>query len=337
MKAIRAAALALAAAVLAGCAAERPSGVPEYYSGNFAQARQIYADNLAAEKNSRALYMLRLGTLELDRGNLAEARGHFIEASAIMQDFTASGEFKALVGSESSKEYKGDPYEQMMALWYLGLLDYMSGDYGKALPSFRSAALADGGTTVERYRSDAASVFFMMAEAYRALGDDSKARGGARRGRGSLPFPRNRRPRDRGAFRRQRRGRKARRGPAAVDAAYGFLSGGASAGATLEQDPVRALDAARGYADEALANAAEENDRAALLDQDPNARRRLSARDIPVGEGPRSHEGRDASRVASGGRWSAPPGPATTTSSSSRASARVRSSTAPASTANWRG
>ena len=96
---------ACACALFAGCATDRPSGVPEFYSGNFAAARQIYETNISADPRSRALYLLRLGTLELDSGDIQAARENFIEAAGAMQNFKASGEFKALIGQEASKEY----------------------------------------------------------------------------------------------------------------------------------------------------------------------------------------------------------------------------------------
>ena len=106
--------------LMTGCCAKRPSGVAEFYSGNWEKAREIYNENLKAEPNSAALYHLRLGTLDLGVGNDDAAKEHFIRAASTMQDFTADGEFRAVVGREETKEYKGDPYEQMMGAWYLG-------------------------------------------------------------------------------------------------------------------------------------------------------------------------------------------------------------------------
>jgi tetratricopeptide (TPR) repeat protein len=256
---------------VAGCATERPGGVSEYYSGNRQAARATFEENLKAEPNSRALYYLRLGTLELDSGNLEAAREDFIEATGVMQDFKADGEFKAVVGSESTKEYKGDPYEQMMALWYLGLLDYMFGEYDKALPDFKSAALADGGTKDERYRSDAASVFIMMAKTYQAAGDGGKAAEEYREAGGVYTF--------REAVDRMFAALDAAKGdvvasakePEAAEAAYEFLADGVSAGATQEQDPAAALGAASDFAFDELEKASKSrSEKERLRGQDPN-------------------------------------------------------------------
>lgn len=262
---------ACACALLAGCAAQRPSGVPEFYNGNLAAARRIYQENLAAEPSSRALYLVRLATLELDSGDIQAARGDFIDAVRIMQDFKASGEFKAVIGEEAAKEYKGDPYEQMMALWYLGLTDYMLGEYNKALPSFKSAALADGGTTDERYRSDAASVFIMMAKTYHAMGDQPKAQDEYNEALGVYTF-RETVERVADALAQAYGTVTAQEDEHwAADSAYDFLTEGISAGATEDQDPVAALYAAREFAFDRLEKASKSRQqREHLLKQDPN-------------------------------------------------------------------
>lgn len=245
----------LAAALLlaCGCAAQRPGGVRQFYDGDYASAKAIYLSDLEAEKESRALFLARLGTLELAEGNVQEARRYFEEATGIMENFKAEGEYKALVGSESSKEYKGDPYEQMMALWYLGLLDYMSGDFNKALPSFKAAALADGGTTDERYRADCAAVFLMMGKAYQAMGDDAKAADEFKAAAGVYTFQETvARISDALASARQELPPAARESKAA-EVAYELLADEISAGTTQFQDPEAALAAARDFAFDELA------------------------------------------------------------------------------------
>jgi len=161
--------------VSAGCAGGRALGVREYYSGGKAAAEELYRRGLEESPNSRALYLLLLGNLHLDEGRLEQARREFIEATGIMESFTAEGEFEALVGAEAAKEYKGDPYERMMAWWYLGFLDYCLGDYHMALPSFKSAVFADGAVREERFMADNASGYLMTGKTYRALGEAEKA------------------------------------------------------------------------------------------------------------------------------------------------------------------
>ncbi len=158
-----------------GCGSYRPAGVGEYYSGARPAAEEIYLNKLQSEPNSRALYLLLLGNLELDCGNVLEAREYFIEATRMMASFEASGEFAATVGAESAKEYKGDPYERLMAWWYLGLLDFMLGDYDMALPSFKSAVVADGGSRDPRFYGDTAAAYLLLGMTHQALGETEKA------------------------------------------------------------------------------------------------------------------------------------------------------------------
>ena len=167
--------LLLAAALAAGCASGRARGVEQYYRGQKAEAEEIYRQGLEREGNSRALYLLLLGMVHLDQGRLEQAREEFVEATRMMEALQAEGQFQALAGQEAAKEYKGDPYERMMAWWYLGLLDYTLGDYVMALPSFKSAVFADGGVQDERFMGDNASGYLMIGKTYQALGEPEKA------------------------------------------------------------------------------------------------------------------------------------------------------------------
>jgi hypothetical protein len=90
-----------------------------------------------------------------------------------MEDFKPDGEFKAVVVAEETKDYRGDPYEKMMAFLYLGLLDYQAGEYEKALASFKTAALADAGTREEKYRGDSFFTYMMMARTNLLLGEEN--------------------------------------------------------------------------------------------------------------------------------------------------------------------
>ena len=271
MRHFRIALAACLSAFAVGCAVQRSSGVPEYYGGNRQAAKAIYEEGVKGDRSSRALYLLRLATLELDEGDIENSREHFVEATGIMQNFKAEGEFKALVGSESAKEYKGDPYEQMMAFWYLGLLGYMSGDYGKAFPSFRAAALADGGSTEERYQADAASVYIMMGKTRDATGDHLKAQEDYKEAGGVYSF---RQTVDcvAAALEAGRADAAAKATNAdAVNVAYDLLAEGIGAGATQEQDPAKALAATREFAFELLEKVSKSRSQKPRLGgQDPN-------------------------------------------------------------------
>ena len=63
-----------------------------------------------------------------------------------MGNWSTSGSetFAAIVGSESSKTWKGDPYEKAMNAYYTGLLFYIRGEPDNARASFKKGILADG-------------------------------------------------------------------------------------------------------------------------------------------------------------------------------------------------
>ena len=88
------------------------------------------------------------------------------QAALEMQDFEADGEFRALVGRESTKSWKGEPYEKMAAFLMLGAVLQQSGDQGNARAMYKSAVLADAGTVEERYRSDFVAPLVLQALSY---------------------------------------------------------------------------------------------------------------------------------------------------------------------------
>jgi len=85
-----------------------------------------------------------------------------------MTTFQADGEWAAVLGAESAKEWKGEPYEKLAAFLTLGTLLYAKGDHGNALAMYKSAVLADTGTAEERYRSDFVPAWLMQALVYQA-------------------------------------------------------------------------------------------------------------------------------------------------------------------------
>jgi len=253
----------LVALVLAsGCVGTGRHGVADYYEGKHAEAEEKWRERAGSRPNSRTLYLLRLGSLELERGRLEEARRHFVEATRAMESLEAAGEFEALVGEEAAKEFKGDPWERLMAHWYLGLIDYMAGDLRMALPDFKSAALADGGSKYG-YQADAASVFLMLGRTYLVLGKPEKARREFEAARGVHTF-------------RQvvellsdeiyaAAGRLGLAGPSgslsqerqrSIEAARTLMLWGASAGASAVRRPAEALSLARERALDELERAA---------------------------------------------------------------------------------
>lgn len=123
----------------------------------------------------QTLEEVRLASLALARGDNDLANSALTQAVVDMQDFRADGGFRATVGVESAKEWKGEPYEKMMAFLYLGLLRYERGEYGNALAMTKSALLADTGTRSSQYMGDFIPAYILQALAYEALGESRNA------------------------------------------------------------------------------------------------------------------------------------------------------------------
>lgn len=155
--------------LLSGCAKRLPEPPPER------DPIELQQERAAIEGPSQTLEQARLASMALARGDERLAEVTLRQIVQKMQDFRADGQFRALVGAERSKEWKGDPYEKMMAFLYLGTLLLEDGDYGNALAMSKSAILADTGTSRFQYRADFIPAFVLQALAYQGLGERSNA------------------------------------------------------------------------------------------------------------------------------------------------------------------
>ncbi len=129
----------------------------------------------AAEGVDQTLQRARLASFAMADGDDDLAFQALRQMVGPMQDFRADGQFRALVGAERSKEWKGDPYEKMMAFLYFGVQLYGRGDYGNALAMTKSAILSDTGTTRMQYRADFVPAFVLQALAHGQLGQQVQA------------------------------------------------------------------------------------------------------------------------------------------------------------------
>lgn len=166
MKHIGTAAFAFVLATTA-CAKRLPEAPGTPYEQQIALAQEAGVD--------QTWHRARLASMALARGDTTRADATLRQMVGAMQDFHADGQFRALVGAERNKEWKGDPYEKMMAFFYMGQLLYEQGDYGNALAMTKSAILADTGTEALRYGPDFVPAFLLQAMAYDALGETRNA------------------------------------------------------------------------------------------------------------------------------------------------------------------
>ncbi|WP_439594628.1 hypothetical protein [Falsiroseomonas sp.] len=125
----------------------------------------------------RALNQMRSGLAALDLGRLDLAAASFDDAlqiiEAIYADNPAAERARSVWYAESTKDFKGEPYERAMAYYYRGLIYLMQGDYQNARASFRGGLLQD--TFMEentRMASDFGAMAFLEGWAARCAAFD---------------------------------------------------------------------------------------------------------------------------------------------------------------------
>ena len=121
------------------------------------------------------LNLLRCGSCAMQGNDYLKAKEYFEKATRLMGPVKMDGGFRAIIGSEKSKFFIGDPYEQMFANIYLGLLDAKAGDFSNARASFKNAYFCDFGTRKERYQADCILPLILEAFCSVQLGEIDKA------------------------------------------------------------------------------------------------------------------------------------------------------------------
>jgi hypothetical protein len=166
-----------------GCATQAarstvlPASKAEALEAEIQKAKTIEASPELAQDQVEA--WLRVASMALDAGRPEVARQTLIDTTGFMaanepeKDFAkrAKKSLRMLGGEERQKYFLGDPYEQLFAYLYLGMLDFQAGDYQNAKASFRSASLADEGSKDEGYKSDCYLAFLLEGIAARVNGD----------------------------------------------------------------------------------------------------------------------------------------------------------------------
>lgn len=105
---------------------------------------------------------LRAASMALDAEEDEKAREMLVEVTGKLSALVGTESFhkregkalRTVGGEESDKFFIGDPYEQLFAYLYLGVLDFQAGDYEYARAAFKSAALADEVRVAAKYRGD---------------------------------------------------------------------------------------------------------------------------------------------------------------------------------------
>ena len=122
---------------------------------------------------------MRLGvaTLETGRHDLAEQLfdDALTRIEAVYANNDKAAQARQLFVKELAKDFKGEPYERVMAYFYRGLLYLRAGDYDNARASFLGGMLQDAFADEDQYRADFALMPYLQGWASRCAGNTSKA------------------------------------------------------------------------------------------------------------------------------------------------------------------
>lgn len=129
--------LLLAALIaLSGCHNARPSPHGKMRAGDFAGARDLVEAQVEYDRSDRR-YMLdrmRAGVLNLDAGDPERAERWFAEVYDVLrtQGINDDKTVRSIVLTEGVKLWKGEPFEQAMALVYYGFVQASLGSWDNA-------------------------------------------------------------------------------------------------------------------------------------------------------------------------------------------------------------
>ena len=182
-------------AALAGCAGGPHKGIVAFRAASYEEsAVEFESDATKADKNG-VRSNLRLGSASLAAGEWDIAQRAFANAAEVIEAFatnTGGQKVAAVVGRESARVFKGEPYERAMAWYYYGLTFYRQGDYDNARAAFANALFdleaytADakgkpvkdkktGKPVAERVENTFILGYFFLARSYLRSGDTQRA------------------------------------------------------------------------------------------------------------------------------------------------------------------
>ncbi len=158
----------------AACAVGQPAiPLATFVAGDVAAVRAFAAQQVAeGDEENRALVLNVQAQCDLLLGNTDEARRAFESAGQIMGSWAASGGevTSALIGSESSKTYKGDPYEKAMNAFYLCYCFLLKGEPDNARAACKRGILMDAEVEDEKFQADNALLFWLAGRMSKLMG-----------------------------------------------------------------------------------------------------------------------------------------------------------------------
>lgn len=157
--------LAAVSLLAAGCAVSQPD-IPmrAFVDGRLdAVADFVGRELLDGDPENTALLLNVQAQCELLRGDVANALPTFERAGQIMGSWSVGGgeATGAILGSESSKDYRGDPYEKAMNAFYLAYCYLQRGEPDNARAACKRGILMDAEVADEKFQADNALLFWL--------------------------------------------------------------------------------------------------------------------------------------------------------------------------------
>lgn len=147
-----------------GYASTKPAALRGYYE-------VLYADG----EHNAVLNLQRLGLAAMEAGEYGEAEWAFDQALDRIEAFYGSSDTakaaRSKWTSEGIKDYKGEPYERVMAYYYRGLLYLRAGDYDNARAAFVAGEFQDTLSEAEEFQGDFALMNFLAGWSSYCAGD----------------------------------------------------------------------------------------------------------------------------------------------------------------------
>jgi len=166
----------LALLLSAACAVSQPAfPIANFAAGDLETVHAFAArEAVEGDEENRALVLNVQAQCDLLLGRVEDARRGFEAAAQIMGSWSASGGevTAAIVGSESSKTYKGDPYEKAMNAFYLAFCYLTAGEADTARAALKRGILMDAEVGDEKYQADNALLFWMAGRMSKLYGSD---------------------------------------------------------------------------------------------------------------------------------------------------------------------